>query len=621
MSFRTRLTTFFVLIVILPMIAVGFLFFRLIGDSAQGKTEARANGLATAAASAYASDERSAASDAASIARVAAAVPPAVLRSRLTTIAGEAGLARVRITRGGVTVVDIGDHSAVAPGVAKFTRAGATTVVTVSTTTAAQFAATLTGPGAGVVLRQQSATLASTIAGAGRTAFPGDGGVSVGGVRYQAETHRFVGFGGGTVALTVLSDRAVTDTSVGKSRLLAVVFLIAFLLLAVAFSVLAIRGLQGQLERFLSAARRLAGGDFSSPVPVEGRDEFAALAAEFNSMSIELERRLDELTDERRRLRDSIRRAGETFASNLDRPALLGLALRTAVDAVEGDCGRLSVRSGPQGPLAENVREQGLNGLEAQVLEAERIALRTGSLGESSTGETSVASIPIGPFSDGGEPHGLLTVGRRGRAFGDDDKHLLRSLVAQATLALENVELHEEVQRQAVTDELTGLANHGRFQEVLNAEMEQVRRYHYVVGLIMLDVDNFKVVNDTYGHPQGDVVLKQIAHVLRDTSRDADAPARYGGEEMALILPHTDLEGSYAIAERVRVAIEELRIPRIDGQGVLRVTASLGVGATTDGDKDTLIGEADAALYRAKRAGKNRSVRAEPVAANVLRAQ
>src|SRR5437763_181680 len=128
------------------------------------------------------------------------------------------------------------------------------------------------------------------------------------------------------------------------------------------------------------------------------------------------------------------------------------------------------------------------------------------------------------------------------------------------------------------------------------------------LGLIMLDIDNFKSINDTYGHQQGDVVLKHIARVLRDTSRETDTPARYGGEEMALILPHTDLVGSYAIAERIRTSIEGLRIPRLDQQGTLRITTSLGVAASSDGEKDALIAEADGALYVAKREGKNRTV-------------
>jgi diguanylate cyclase (GGDEF)-like protein len=172
-----------------------------------------------------------------------------------------------------------------------------------------------------------------------------------------------------------------------------------------------------------------------------------------------------------------------------------------------------------------------------------------------------------------------------------------------------------------VTDELTGLANHGRFQELLGSETEQVRRYHHPVALIMLDIDDFKSINDTYGHQQGDVVLKRVARVLADSSREVDFPARYGGEEMALILPHTDLEGAYAIAERIRTAIEALRIPRKDDDGTLRVTASLGVVASTDAHNEGLIADADAALYEAKRQGKNRTVRAPVEAANVAGAE
>jgi diguanylate cyclase (GGDEF)-like protein len=137
----------------------------------------------------------------------------------------------------------------------------------------------------------------------------------------------------------------------------------------------------------------------------------------------------------------------------------------------------------------------------------------------------------------------------------------------------------------------------------------------------MLDLDDFKSINDTYGHQQGDVVLRHVARVLRDTSRDADSPARYGGEEMAVILRHTGLDGAYAISERLRRAIEALRIPRLDGAGDLRITASFGVAASADGDKDGLIADADAALYAAKRQGKNRAVKAAPQRAKVLSAE
>jgi diguanylate cyclase (GGDEF)-like protein len=405
-------------------------------------------------------------------------------------------------------------------------------------------------------------------------------------------------------------------TSVGTSQVVAAIFIAGFLMLAFAFSVLASRALQGQIARFLQAARRLASGDFSSPVPIEGRDEFAALGDEFNSMSEQLASKLEELEQERARLRESLRRIGQTLASNLDRQALLELALQTALDGADASCGRLSSRSTPDEPLAEFGLSGSLKGFEEAVRDAEREALRSRGVGEAGTGDRFVASVALGLFEATDRAHGLITVGRSERPFTDDDRNMLRSLAAQTTLALENVELHHQVQRQAVTDELTGLVNHGRFQELLSAEMEQVRRYEYPVGLIMLDIDNFKSVNDTFGHPQGDVVLKHVARVLRENSRDVDSPARYGGEEMALILPHTALPGAHAIAERVRVAIEALHVPRLDRDGVLRVTASVGVAASTEGDKDALVAEADGALYRAKRGGKNRTIAAQ--AANVV---
>jgi diguanylate cyclase (GGDEF)-like protein len=116
-------------------------------------------------------------------------------------------------------------------------------------------------------------------------------------------------------------------------------------------------------------------------------------------------------------------------------------------------------------------------------------------------------------------------------------------------------------------------------------------------------------------------VLGHVARVLRDNSREVDVPARHGGEELALILPHTDLEGSYAIAERVRKAIEGRRVPRTDRAGDLSVTASIGVSVFTGGDKDALIADADAALYEAKRLGRNRTLKATSRSPNVIGAE
>ncbi len=619
MSFRARLTTFFLLIVVVPMIAVGFLVFRLISDSEQGKTDARASGVLSVATNLYESESISASSDARTLARNLGAqlgsgrVDVGAVRATVSAASGQTGLARVVVRLRSRTIADVGSRTAMAPGTATIQGRGIT--VLASELTAAQYLREVAVPGTVVVVHEGPRLLASSRPLPGAQAVPAAGSATLGGIDYRAASQDLPSFGRSPVDVTVLAGVAATAGSVSDSRVLAVAFIVAFLLLALSFSVLASRGLQGQLSRFLLAARRLARGDFSSPVPVEGSDEFAALGQEFNNMSSQLEQRLDELSQERGRLREAIRRIGETFAANLDRPALLDLALKTAIDAVEATGGRISAASGPEHPLAEFEREGSLDAVMPLIVEAEQAALAHGDIGESAAETNHVLSIPVGLTEEGSPSHGLITVVREADPFSDDDRELLRSLAAQAGLALENVNLHVQVSRQAVTDDLTGLANHGRFQELLVAEIEQVRRYRYPIGLIMLDIDNFKSVNDTFGHQQGDVVLKRVARVLIENSREVDTPARYGGEELAVILPHTDLEGVYAIAERIRTSIAALRIPCLDSRGTLRVTSSLGVAASSDAEKDALIADADAALYQAKRQGKNRTVTAPVQAA------
>jgi diguanylate cyclase (GGDEF)-like protein len=621
MSFRARLTTFFLLIVVVPMAAMGFLVFRLISDSQQAKAEARATGIASVAASLYGQASRSASLDARTVARRLQAVPVSQLAARASTLESEVGIERIAVSVGGRLVADAGAGEALAPGVATV-RASAHSParsVTLSELSAAQFASQLSGRGFGLVVRQGTRTLSTTVSTARAAALPRSGTVSLGGRTYQVVTLRLSGFGGTPVQATVLSDTGATDGSVASDRVVAAIFILGFLILAVGFSLLASRGLRNQLANFLAAARRLARGDFSSPIPSQGNDEFAALATEFNNMSEQLASRLEELEREQARVRRSIRTIGDAFAHNLDRDALLELALRTAMDATGADRGRVSGRGQASDELTELVRRGRLNDLETVIADAEREALHGDGIGRALTKEVAMASVALGAVASDGPAHGLITVGRPGRSFNEDDLELLRSLAARATLALANVNLHHDVQRQAVTDDLTGLASHGRFQQLLGTEMEQVLRYHHPVGLVMIDIDDFKSINDVYGHQQGDVVLCAVADVLRDNSRDVDVAARYGGEEMALILPHTDLEGTYVIAERTRQAIEGLQIPLLDRAGALQITASVGAAASIDGYKNALITAADNALYVAKREGKNRTVKADSQTANVHR--
>jgi len=165
---------------------------------------------------------------------------------------------------------------------------------------------------------------------------------------------------------------------------------------------------------------------------------------------------------------------------------------------------------------------------------------------------------------------------------------------------------------ESLTDELTQLPNLRAYDQAVADEIERYKRSGAPVGLVLLDLDKFKSINDTLGHPQGDVVLQAIARALEATSREIDHPARIGGEEFVVVVPGTDLEGTYVFAERVRETIEALSIPRVDGHGTMSVTASFGVATIPEsaGDAQALKQAADVALYSAKDTGRNKTVRA-----------
>jgi diguanylate cyclase (GGDEF)-like protein len=191
--------------------------------------------------------------------------------------------------------------------------------------------------------------------------------------------------------------------------------------------------------------------------------------------------------------------------------------------------------------------------------------------------------------------------------FEDETMKLAEWLSSQAAIALENARLHDVVQWQAITDELTGLVNRRRFLDALRSEIGRGQRLGGRLSVVLADLDDFKLVNDRFGHHAGDEVLLAFADLLRAHGRDVDVAARLGGEEFAILLPETGIEGASAGAERLRSSLAELALPIGDnGQGV-HVTASFGVAELSNGQSlDGLLRAADSALYRAKGAGKNR---------------
>ncbi len=189
---------------------------------------------------------------------------------------------------------------------------------------------------------------------------------------------------------------------------------------------------------------------------------------------------------------------------------------------------------------------------------------------------------------------------------------LVAAVVLAWALARTLTGLHQRVETQAVTDPLTGLWNRRYMAETLYREVARAMRFGHPISLIILDVDDFKQINDRRGHMQGDIVLERVADVVRDATRSIDVAARYGGDELALILVETGREGAGILGERLGERMRSAEVPLREG-GSMGVTISVGVATIPDSaeDLDSLVDAADRALLRAKRAGKNQ-IRAAP---------
>lgn len=191
---------------------------------------------------------------------------------------------------------------------------------------------------------------------------------------------------------------------------------------------------------------------------------------------------------------------------------------------------------------------------------------------------------------------------------------LVMSLLTMSVLWLEVSRLYEIVELQATHDELSGLANRRAIASLLQRELGRAKRGRAVCSIALIDIDYFKQVNDTWGHPAGDQVIRWVAKVIDDSIRPYDTLGRYGGEEFLLLIPGAGAHGAIAVAERARLAIE--RQPCIVDGMQLRITVSAGVATSSpDRDADALLRLADDALYRAKETGRNRVVPAEPAPA------
>ncbi|GAA2707711.1 GGDEF domain-containing protein [Actinoplanes palleronii] len=401
------------------------------------------------------------------------------------------------------------------------------------------------------------------------------------------------------------------------------------------------------------AADRVANGDLDTRVPIPRPDELGRLAGTFNRMTRELQSYVQALTASRDQLRRHLAILGDTLSSTHDLDRILPVILRTAMTATGARAGLVLLVDPADGTLAARCGA-GLTGewdLPPADLAARRLAPGRGVLGavvasgtplRGTTGMSaeepaceSYLAVPISapPSSDpflseseaGPGTLGVLALYDRlgGPTFDDADLRTLRTFAGQAGVAVHNVRVHEEAQRLSLTDPLTGLWNYRYLREVLRREVERAHRFGRMLTVLMLDLDHFKDVNDTYGHPVGDQVLGEFARRIRLGLREVDVAFRQGGEEFVVLLPETDAYGGVIVAERLGALVRDRPMqidPRRPGlTDRIPVTVSIGIavfpehGATAQ----EVLDAADEALYAAKNAGRDTYRLAESVSSRV----
>ena len=376
--------------------------------------------------------------------------------------------------------------------------------------------------------------------------------------------------------LIVLAPQARIDASTdwAQSRIFLAMLVVLALIAAVAY--LEGKSIVRSVAQVAEAARGIARGRLGDRVRVRGRDEFASLGHAFNEMADQLEARLRDLQEERRRVRETTLRFGEALAATHDTDQLLRVIVESAVESTGASLGQLVDRG--------------------EVL--------------IEFGDTAGPARIEFPLAAGRESFGSLIL--FGESFTSEQRESAGWLVGHAVIALANAQRHRRVEQQALVDGLTGLANRRLSTAALEKELARAERFGEPLALVLTDIDDFKLINDRWGHPTGDEVLKLFAKTLRESVREIDLAGRWGGEEFALLLPGTDLEGGRELAERVRRKLARKKFLAPDGERI-RVTASFGVAAFPDvKSQDELVAASDGALYEAKHSGKNRVAAAGP---------
>jgi diguanylate cyclase (GGDEF)-like protein len=432
---------------------------------------------------------------------------------------------------------------------------------------------------------------------------------------------------GGSEMTLVASTPIAPISSLGRRVLTSLLPLVLLALLGTtALAYLLARLITQPLEEVAEGAKAISEGRFDHLIPERSKDEVGQLASAFNDMTTRLRYTVTELSTSRDQLQKAVRRVGETLRSTHDMGQMLDSILNTAADSVAADAGVLWRFT----PTRDSLYASAINGVALET--SSSVAIGEGAVGFSAERATNVLlpdanNVVRSSPNEPDYPHviaiplfsqdrvaGVLTVyrGPERLPFSQEDVDTVLFLAEQGGVAIENVQLHEEARRLSLTDGLTGVWNRRFFQMQFRQVLATAMRFDRPFSVLMLDIDLFKVVNDTHGHQRGDAILVEFSQRVSKTVREVDTFARYGGEEFICLLSETELSGALTTAQKICDVIraETFGAP---GEPPVSLTVSIGVASYPDhGDSfRTLVEAADQALYRAKEAGRDRVVSAE----------
>lgn len=376
------------------------------------------------------------------------------------------------------------------------------------------------------------------------------------------------------------------------------------------------------LEELALGAEAISEGRFDHRIPVRSRDEVGRLALAFNDMTKRLHETVTELRDSRDLLQRAVRRVGETLRSTHDMTQMLEAILDTAADAVDADAAVLwrftPTRDQIYPALRRGLREEevdrigvgeGVAGLVAERSVRILVPSETSSVfpSDKEPPHPVVAAVPL--YSQH-RVTGVISVYRSADSspFTAEDLDAVSFLAEQGGVAIENVVLHEEAQRLSLTDGLTGVFNRRYFQMQFRQLLATAIRFERPFSVLMLDLDHFKIINDTHGHQRGDAILIEFSQRVSSVLREVDTFSRYGGEEFIALLSETGLSGALSTADKIIEVIGSEPFGA-EGEVPIDLTVSIGISCYPEhGDSfGSLVEAADQALYAAKQAGRNRA--------------